>query len=181
MKNLETKRLILRPFQVSDLDDFFEYCSLNTVGPKAGWAVHTNKAFSLKIIERFIEKGDVLALVNKTENKVIGSVGLHKKIDELNRVSFEIGYVLSTPYEGRGLMTEAVKAVLKHAFMDLNIEEIIVCHFVGNDKSRRVIEKCGFVHTHYGEYKTLNFGIKKSKYYILAKENYINYMEATNE
>lgn len=181
MKELETKRLLLRPFLVTDLDDFFEYCSLETVGPNAGWGVHTDKNESLKIIKSFIEKKDVLALVSKKENKVIGSVGLHNKIDEANDSKYEIGYVLSTYYEGRGLMTEAVKAVLKHAFMDLCIDKVIVCHFIENNKSRRVIEKCGFIHTHYGQYKTLNFGSKKSKYYILTKENYINNMEEKNE
>jgi len=173
MKKLESERLILRPFEVTDLDDFFEYCNLETVGPNAGWAVHENKEVSLKIIQSFIEKDEVLALVNKTENKVIGSVGLHKKTDEFNKIIYEIGYVLSTPYEGRGLMTEAVKKVLNFAFMDLNLNEIMVCHFIENNKSRRVIEKCNFVYTHYGNYKTHNFGVKKSKYYILTKENYL--------
>jgi putative acetyltransferase len=177
MDRLETKRLILRPFLESDLEDFFEYCTLETVGPNAGWAVHENKLFSLKIIQSFIEKGDVLALVHKGDNKVIGSVGLHKKTDEFNKTIYEIGYVLSTPYEGCGLMTETVKRVLQHAFMDLDLPRVMVCHFIGNDKSRRVIEKCGFVHTHFGEYKTLNFGVKKSKYYILTKDNYIKNRE----
>ena len=48
MKTLETERLILRPFILDDLDDFFEYCSLETVGPNAGWAVHKDKEFSKK-------------------------------------------------------------------------------------------------------------------------------------
>lgn len=173
MKILETDRLILRPFIESDLDDFYEYCSLDTVGPNAGWSAHEDRGFSLKIMQTFIDKGDVLALVNKAENKVIGSVGLHEKTNEFNKTVYEIGYVLSTPYEGRGLMTEAVKRVLSHAFMDLKIPEIMVCHFIENDKSRSVIEKCGFKYTHFGDYETLNFGIKKSKYYVLTKEQYI--------
>ena len=43
MKRLVTERLILRPFTFDDLDDFYEYCSLKTVGPNAGWKVHENK------------------------------------------------------------------------------------------------------------------------------------------
>jgi RimJ/RimL family protein N-acetyltransferase len=71
MNCLETKRLRLRPFETSDLDDFFDYCSLDTVGPNAGWEVHTDKIFSLKIIQGFIEKNDVLALVDKKDNKAM--------------------------------------------------------------------------------------------------------------
>lgn len=178
MKTLETKRLILRSFKTSDLDDFYEYCSMATVGPSAGWMVHENKFISLKIIQSFIEKGDVLAIYHKADNKVIGSIGLHQKTDESNKVYYEIGYVLSTPYEGQGLMTETVKRVMKHAFFDLNIEKIMVCHFIENDKSRRVIEKCGFVFTHQGEYKSTDFGLKVSKYYILSNQNYKKMMEA---
>jgi len=173
MKTLETERLILRPFVLDDIEDFFEYCQMETVGPKAGWAVHDNKEFSRKIIEGFIEKEDVLAVFLRTENKVIGSVGLHKKTDALGNIQFEIGYVLSTPYEGRGLMTEAVKRVIKHAFLELNLEEIFVCHFLENDKSRRVIEKCNFEYIKKMKYKTLDFGLKESRLYSIKRVNYI--------
>ncbi len=173
MKTLETERLILRPFVLDDIEDFFEYCQMKTVGPKAGWAVHDDKAFSRKIIEGFIEKGDVLAVFLKTESKVIGSVGLHKKTDKLGNILYEIGYVLSTPYEGKGLMTEAVKKVNEHAFLELNLDEIIVCHFLENDKSRRVIEKCNFEYIKNISYETLNFGPKESKLYSIKRVDYI--------
>lgn len=177
MKTLYTKRLILRPFKVSDLEDFFAYCSLPTVGPMAGWAVHTDKLFSLKIIESFIEKEDVLALEHKRDQKVIGSVGLHEKKDTSGQIFYEIGYVLSTPYEGQGLMTEAVTELIRHAFMDLQIDELFVCHFVENHKSRRVIEKCGFEYTHEADYKTRDFGTRRSSFYHLSKKDYIKQRE----
>ncbi len=172
MKTLKTKRLILRPFTYDDVDDFFEYCQMETVGPNAGWIVHKNKEFSRKIISSFIEKEDVLAIFHLQDQKVIGSVGLHKKINKQGVVQYEIGYVLSTPYEGRGLTTEAVKRVIEHGFIDLDLKEIIVCHFLENDKSRRVIEKCNFTYLRNIRYETLNFGIKESKLYSLKKENY---------
>ncbi len=173
MKTLETDRLILRPFVLEDLDDFYEYCSLKTVGPNAGWAVHENKEHSKKIIMNFIEKQDVLALSLKENRKVIGSVGLHKKMAEDNKEYYEIGYVLSTPYEGRGLMTEAVKRVVKHAFLDLGIEMLYVCHFLENHKSRRVVEKCHFEYLYDIQYETINFGTKESRLYHLKKEQYL--------
>ncbi len=177
MKTLETERLILRPFSIDDLEDFFEYCSLETVGPNAGWSVHKNREESKAIIEKFIEKDDVLALYHKHDKKVIGSVGLHYKETESAGSYYEIGYVLSTPYEGRGLMTEACKEVIKYAFLVLEIPEIYVCHFLNNDKSRRVIEKCNFDYLCLVEYETVNFGKKKSKAYKLTRDRYIKNIE----
>lgn len=174
MKALETERLILRPFELNDLDDFYEYCSMSTVGPNAGWAVHKSRDDSLNIIKNFIEKDDVLALYHKRDKKVVGSVGLHQKKKENGDDYYEIGYVLSTPYEGRGLMTEAVRRVLDYAFIDAGIEEIYVCHFVENHKSRRVVEKCGFEYLDYIDYETVNYGKRLSRLYHLTKNMFIN-------
>lgn len=176
MKTLESERLILREFELSDLEDFFEYCSMETVGPKAGWSVHENREHSLKILQGFLEKKDVWAIVNKDNNKVIGSVGLHSKFDG-EKEFYEIGYVLSTLYEGKGLMTETVQRVIKYAFDELSVPEIFVCHFLENDKSRRVIEKCKFQYLEVIQYETVNFGKKLSKLYHLTKEQYKNTRE----
>ncbi len=177
MKTLETVRMILRPFTLEDLEDFYEYASMETVGPNAGWAVHENKDQSKSILESFIQKDDVLAIFHRQDKKVIGSIGLHCKVDESGESHYEIGYVLSTPYEGRGLMTEAVKRVLEHAFLDLNINCIDVYHFIENMKSRRVIEKCNFEYIGNIQYETLNFGTKDSRAYQLTKQQFIKSME----
>ena len=55
-----------------------------------------------------------------------------------------LGYVLAEPYWGRGLMTEAVKGMIKYAFEELNIDLLSVYHYPHNERSKRVIEKCGF-------------------------------------
>lgn len=49
---LETERLILRPWEITDLDDFFEYASINGVGEKAGWEYHKSKDESLEILKK---------------------------------------------------------------------------------------------------------------------------------
>lgn len=46
---LDTERLILRPFKLDDLDDFYNYAKVFGVGEKAGWPYHRNKDESLKI------------------------------------------------------------------------------------------------------------------------------------
>ena len=108
---------------------------------------------------------------------MIGSVGLHKKNDDSLGDYYEIGYVLSTPYEGRGLMTETVRRVLEHAFMDLKLETVYCGHFVENNKSRRVIEKCYFKYLYKKIYQSIDFGDKESMLYSLTKKDYLKLKE----
>ena len=75
---LETERLILREWQLTDLDDFFEYCSVPGTGEAAGWPHHKNKEESLAILTGFIKNKKTFALVLKENGKVIGSLGLEK-------------------------------------------------------------------------------------------------------
>lgn len=149
---LETDRLILREWQLSDLDDFFEYCSVPGTGEAAGWPHHKNKEESLAIMTRFIQNKKTFALVYKENKKVIGSLGLEKYGNEEELSEFfayqgrEIGYVLSAAYWGRGLMTEVVKAVISYCFDELNLDFLLCGHYFKNHRSMRVQEKCGFVH-----------------------------------
>lgn len=178
MKPLFTQRLLLRGFQLTDSKDMFAYASLPTVGPNAGWPVHQTLQESETIIRRFIEEQTVWAIVLLEEQKVIGSIGLHPKTDLQGQVSYELGYVLSTPYEGQGLMSEAVQSVLEYAFVYCNHPLVKVFHFIENHKSRKVIERAGFVFqgetnytTHQGENKqSLGYSLTKSQYLQQRKE-----------
>ena len=60
----------------------------------------------------------------------------------------EIGYWIGVPYWGMGLIPEAVRELLRRGFEDLNLKTIWCGYFDGNDKSRRVQEKCGFTYHH---------------------------------
>lgn len=144
MKTLETQRLLLRPFQEEDLADFFEYAKNPEVGPNAGWPPHNSREDSRKILQNFIDEEEVWAVVFKENNKLIGSIGLHK--DQLRSAADVkmLGYVLSKEYWGRGIMAEAAHAVIRFAFESLDIALLTVHHYFHNTRSRRVIEKCGF-------------------------------------
>jgi len=176
MKMLKTNRLILRDWKISDFDDFFEYASVPGVGEMAGWPHHTDKEASKSILQSFIDKGDVYAVALRESGKVIGSLGVHDKtMDEAYKadVQREIGYVPSKDYWGRGLMTEAVREVIKHAFDKMKVDVLWCCHFTTNTQSRRVIEKCGFVFYGKGTYEAplLNQTFTNMKY-IMTKKDY---------
>ena len=147
---IETERLILREFYESDLEDFFEYASVPGVGEMAGWPHHESRDVSKRILTNFIEEKKTFAIVYKENNKVIGSLGvepysLEEKLSEFfDYQGRGIGYVLSKDYWGKGLMPEAVKAVITYLFDELNYDFLLCSHYDFNDQSRRVQEKCGF-------------------------------------
>ena len=147
---LETERLILREWNLNDVDDLFEYASNPDVGPRAGWAPHKDKEESKMRVEHFIEGRHTFAIVYKENNKVIGSVGLDEYGREealsefFNYQGREVGYVLSKDYWGRGIMPEAVQTVIDYLFNVLDYDFLLCGRYDFNLQSRRVQEKCGF-------------------------------------
>lgn len=145
---IETERMVLRPWNESDLADFYEYARVDGVGQMAGWLPHESVEKSKEILDRFISGKKTFALELKENGKVIGSLGLEERDENMEVpekwMGREIGYVLSRDYWGRGLMPEAVKAVISYCFEVLHMDYLTCGHFVWNTQSRRVIEKCGF-------------------------------------
>ena len=147
---IETERLILRPFEPTDLDDLFDYAKVPGVGENAGWPHHKTIETSKMILSKFIDEKKTFAIVYKENNKVIGSLGVESygnedKLTEFNNyIGREIGYVLAKDYWGKGLGTEAVKAVISYLFNELNYDFLLCGYHDVNDRSKRVQEKCGF-------------------------------------
>lgn len=147
---IETERLLLRPFAPSDLCDFYEYASVEGVGEMAGWRHHESIAKSQEILDIFIKEDKTFAIVLKENNKVIGSLGVEKYGMEHALTEFdgyqgrEIGYVLSKSYWGKGLMPEAVRAVIRYLFDNLHFDFLLCGYYDFNVQSKKVQEKCGF-------------------------------------
>lgn len=146
-----TDRLILRPWEDSDAESLFEYAKDPSVGPNAGWPIHTSVENSLEIIRSVLSEDETYAVCLKKDNRAIGSIGLFPPTQshaETNAAELEVGYWIGVPFWGNGYIPEAVKVLLKHAFEDLNCTAIWCGYFDGNEKSRRCQEKCGFRYHH---------------------------------
>lgn len=174
---IKTKRLILRPWTMNDLDDFFEYASVDGVGQMAGWLPHKTKGFSADILKKIIDEKKTFAL--EYNGKVIGSLGVEQynetDLPEYSQLrGREIGYVLSKNYWGLGLMPEAVIAVCNYLFNVLELDFLVCGHFLSNDQSRRVQEKTGFKHYKIVKHETRYGEIKDTWISLLHREEFLN-------
>lgn len=144
MRALETERLILRKWKISDLEDLYEYAKNPNVGPNAGWKPHESKEESKTILDLLINNDDIWAITYKSNHKVIGSISLYNDPKREYKNVKMIGYAISENYWGQGLVPEAVMEVLRYTFEELGLNLISIYHYPFNFRSRRVIEKCGF-------------------------------------
>ncbi len=148
---LETERLILRPWTEGDAGELYRYAKDPAVGPAAGWPVHTSVEDSRRIVRDVLSAPETYAVVLKETGLPVGSAGIiapqaaHAAIKADER---ELGYWIGVPYWGRGLIPEAVRALLRRCFLDLDCSAVWCGYYDGNVKSRRVQEKCGFRYHH---------------------------------
>lgn len=148
---LTTERLILRPWEDSDAEDLYEYAKDERIGPVTGWPAHIDVNESLQVIRTVLGAPENYAVCLKEDNRAIGSISLmtgdHSNIGVPDNEA-EIGFWIGVPFWGRGLIPEACREIMRHGFEDLKLEALWCGYFDGNDKSKRVQEKCGFKYHH---------------------------------
>ncbi len=148
---LHTERLILRPWRDTDAVDLYEYARDLRVGSIAGWPAHTSVEESGEIIRTVFNRPEVYALQSREDGRAIGCVGILIGADsnfEIGEREGEIAYWIGVPYWGRGLVPEAVREVMRHAFLGLRLDALWCGYFADNLQSLSVQSKCGFQHHH---------------------------------
>ena len=144
---LETERLILRRWEESDAENLYYYAKDPDVGPIAGWPPHQSVDESLDVIRNVLNGREAYAICLKKDDKAIGAIELKMNgftdMTELDD-ECELGYWLGKPFWGQGIMPEAVREMLRHAFEDIDMQKVWCGYYDGNLKSKRVQEKCGF-------------------------------------
>ncbi len=145
---LETERLILRRFTAEDAAPMFENWAADPdVTKYLPWKEYSRaddvRAYLKGLEEKYLSPDFYdWCIVWKENGEPIGSAGAVSVNDRLR--SFSVGYCLSKKYWGRGIIPEAVNAVLKHFFETVGAARVSGAHFVDNPKSGRVLAKCGF-------------------------------------
>ena len=143
---LKTERLYLRSFLVKDAKDLLEMRTDDRVMKYLG----RDKMKDLTEAKAYIQKVNKEAQNNKIiewaitlNHKFIGKLGYWQIMPQHRRA--EIGYTLMTEYFGRGLMSEAVAAVLQYGFEEMNLHSIEANVDPRNLKSVQLLTRNGFV------------------------------------
>ncbi len=140
---LDTERLMFRDWYASDLEPFHSICS----DPSVMQFVGDGEPWSLELTEQFVARAREMSqtfgycqwpVIHKAGSALIGFCGFVPASG-----GAEIGWRLAKEYWGRGLATEAARAVLKHGFETLGFQRIIATVQVPNLASIRVVEKLG--------------------------------------
>lgn len=146
---LETKRLILRPITLDDVEDFYEMDS----NPKVHLFLGNNPVTSIKqsqsaiqgILQQYKDYGiGRLAMIKKDTGEFVGWSGL--KFERELRKEFDyydIGYRLKEEFWGNGYATEAAIASLNYGFNDLKLKEICAAADVNHIASNTILKKIG--------------------------------------
>lgn len=143
---LETERLILREFTLEDVDAVYEFGSNEEVNQYTGDAIFKSKEEVASMIrnvwfEDYKNYGyGRLAAIYKPDNKLIGFAGL-KYLPEFDKT--DLGFRFLPEYWGRGLATEASRAILAYGFEKLGLKKIIGIAMPENIGSWKVLEKVG--------------------------------------
>ena len=101
---LETKRLLLRPWEEGDAEELYKYAKDPAVGPIAGWPPHTSVEESRKIIREVLSVPETYAIIWEETGLPIGAIGI-KTGDQTDLTDAEdeceLGYWLGVPYWGQ--------------------------------------------------------------------------------
>ena len=143
---LETDRILLRPITYLDIEDMYKYCSVPEVSRYTTWEYHKSKddtkGFIDFILNRYAsEKVGPWGIEYKESKQLIGSCSFVNWNNHCMRA--EIGYVLSTQYWNKGIMTEVVRRIIEFSFKELELVRVEAkCH-LKNVGFAKVMEKGG--------------------------------------
>ena len=146
-ETIETRRLVLRKYRIDDAEDMYRnWASDPEVTRFLTWPTHTSVEVSRNVLSGWTaryEGGDYFnwAIEWKENGKVIGNIAVVRLDEETE--SAEIGYCLGRAYWGRGIMPEALRAVIGYLFDTAGLNRIAAYHDVKNPRSGKVMEKAG--------------------------------------
>ena len=142
-QTIELKTFTLRKFRGSDASDVLEYASDKETMKHLIWRGADNiEEVKKTIYNNYLSRQGVFAIALKDSDKCIGDIEI--RINEANERAV-FAYVLNRNYWGRGIMSEALNAILALCFDKLELHRVEGGHFTGNEASGRVMEKCGMI------------------------------------
>lgn len=148
-KKIETQRLLLRPFTPEDADAMFRnWASDPEVTKYLTWPAHADVEISKLVLADWVShygEADYYqwAIVPKELGQPIGSIACVRINEKAEWV--EIGYCIGKKWWHRGIMSEALKALITFFFEEVDIGRIQAVHDPRNPNSGAVMRKCGML------------------------------------
>lgn len=144
-QEIKTERLTLRRFTIEDAKPMFDtWANDKRVTKFLTWLPHGTLEVTESIVSLWIkdyEKADNYNWAIELEGKIIGSISV-TEIDE-NSERVEIGYCIGFDFWGKGIMSEAAKAVIDFLFEKVNVHRVTITHATKNPASGKVAKHCG--------------------------------------
>jgi RimJ/RimL family protein N-acetyltransferase len=143
---LETERLVVRPFRLSDAGEVQHLAGDRSI---ADTTLNIPHPYEDGVAERWISKhretfaegrGVTFAITCKPDGTLVGAISL---MDMTKGHQAELGYWIGRPYWNQGYCTEAGHAVLRHAFLQLGLVRVHAGHISRNPASGQVMRKLG--------------------------------------
>ncbi|MCA1915207.1 GNAT family protein, partial [Methanospirillum hungatei] len=143
--HISTRAGVLRPWKVSDARSLTIHANSPGIARymRDGFPSPYTKDDADRFIAMAQDDHTAIMLAIEVEGEAVGGIGIHPLSDVYRRTA-EIGYWLSPKYQGRGIVTDAVRAFVPAVFATLEIVRIQAGVFHTNRASMRVLEKCGF-------------------------------------
>ncbi|GAB6108176.1 GNAT family N-acetyltransferase [Fusibacter bizertensis] len=146
---ITTERLTLRPFRLSDAEDMYNnWASDPEVARFLTWPAHEHVEITKEILSIWCGQYEYDNVYNwaielNAEKQAIGGISVVAKSE--NDLSCEIGYCISRKLWGKGIVTEAFKAVIEYLFLEVGMNRIVAKHDTKNPASGRVMQKSGLI------------------------------------
>ena len=145
MPELETERLVLRRLTMRDAEDIYRYSRDTEVARHVLWEAHRSigdsRAYLRYMLRRYRQHEPASwGIEYKATGAIIGTIGF--MWIQTDNSAAEVGYSLSRAYWNQGIMTEALRAVLRYGFTRLHLNRIEAQHELTNPASGAVMRKC---------------------------------------
>ena len=180
---IETQRLLLRRWEHKDFQAYVMIVSDPEVMAPAGCQPAGTLDAAAALFARDLRNDLCYAIVLRENDEVIGRIKFQSDLRRFHVNSLSIGYELRRDKWGRGYMTEALAAMVTCAFEKKKVDVLAVSHYSDNERSRRVIEKCGFRLEGVVPWACKRFDGKicDDVCYSILREDYINGLEANSQ
>lgn len=144
-----TNRLVLRPYRMTDLDDWLAIEADGAVRRPLGWPERTRFEATAHLRARthhtaLTRAGSLLVLAVEHEGRVIGDVSIHLRTVAPETRSVEVGWLLHSDHRGRGFATEAAAELFGLAFDEVKANLVTAVVSAGNEASERLALRLGF-------------------------------------